>query len=142
MVDSNSMMHTTELDEIINKVNTTIVDKAVFAVLFGSVLSDRFTIESDIDIGVFFKQHSADFDTFWDVKSELQSVLNRDIDLISMNTSDTIITMQILANGRLILTNDPGLFCLYKAQKTSEYFDFKLDRKIIEDNMMQGRIYA
>jgi hypothetical protein len=35
-----------------------------------------------------------------------------------------------------------GLFVLYKAQKTGEYIDFKMDRKIIEDNILNGRRYS
>lgn len=69
----------------------------------------------------------------------LTELMHRKVDLIVLNRSDIIITMQALANGKLILNNNPGKFLEYKAQKISEYIDFKRTRKIIEDNLVGKR---
>ena len=50
--------------------------------------------------------------------------------------------MQVLANGELIVNNNHNLFVRYKARKISEYIDFKMDRKAIEENILIGGIYA
>ena len=119
-----------------------LLEKAEFALLFGSAARGRLTPESDIDIGVYLKKRQIGFEEYLDLKSELSLVVERDVDLVVMNTCDVIIAMQVLANGVVIINNDPGLFVLYKARKISEYIDFKMDRKIIEDNILRGRLYA
>jgi predicted nucleotidyltransferase len=113
-----------------------------FALLFGSIVTNRTTAESDIDVGVYCKGGEISFEKKLDITLELESATNREIDLILLNASDLIITMQILANGKLIINHDPGLFLLFKAQKISEYIDFKRDRKIVEDHLLTRRIYA
>jgi predicted nucleotidyltransferase len=119
-------------------------EKVEFALLFGSVKNDRIMAESDIDIGVYFKKEKIDYDynEYLEFKSSLFSVSEREIDLVVLNTCDIIIAMQIIANGELIINNNPGLFIRYKSEKISEYIDFKIDRKGIEDNLLRGRIYA
>jgi uncharacterized protein len=119
-----------------------LLDKVEFALLFGSSITDRFTNNSDIDIGIYCKEHSMTFEHRLALLGELEASINREIDLILLNTSDIIITMQIIANGKLIINNNPGLFTLFKAQKIGEYIDFKQDRKIIEDNLFTRRLYA
>jgi predicted nucleotidyltransferase len=130
------------LQDIIEPMKTILEDKVEFALLFGSAVTGRITSESDIDIGVFFKDPNISFDKYLDFKDALSTSCHREVDLINMNTSDIIITMQILANGSLLINNNPGHFVLYKAQKIGEYIDFKMDRKIIEENLLRGRIYA
>lgn len=112
-----------------------------FALLFGSVVTNRITPESDIDVGVYCKKQNLSFEERLDLKDRLESVTKREVDVVFLNSSDIIITMQILANGKLIVNNDPGLFALFKSQKISEYIDFKRDRKAIEDNLFVRRIY-
>ena len=109
-----------------------------FAVLFGSAASSHMNAESDIDIGAYLLTPKIGFREYVDLKIALSDVTERDVDLVIMNTCDIIIAMQILANGTVIINNNPGLFVLYKAEKTGEYIDFKMDRKIIEDNLLRG----
>jgi len=117
-------------------------EKAEFALLFGSAASGRTTEESDIDIGVYLREPKINYDEYAELIFRLNEATDRDIDLIIMNTCDIIIVMQILANGEVIINNNPAAFVLYKAGKIGEYIDFKMDRKIIEDSMLKGRIYA
>jgi predicted nucleotidyltransferase len=117
-------------------------EKAEFALLFGSIKSGRIMPESDIDIGVYLKKEKIDFNEYLDFKSTLSSVSGREIDLVILNTCDIIIAMQIIANGEMIVNNNPGKFILFKARKIGEYIDFKMDRKIIEENLLRGGIYA
>lgn len=129
------------LPDAIDGIKEVLKDSVEFALLFGSAVTGRMTLESDIDIGAYFKKPIG-FDEILGIKAALSDKTDRDIDLIVMNTGDTIITMQILANGKLFINNDPGFFIRYKAGKIGEYIDFKMDRKIIEDNLLRGRIYA
>jgi predicted nucleotidyltransferase len=117
-------------------------ERTEFSLLFGSVNSERISPDSDIDIGVYLKIKNPEFKDFLDFNTCLSQVSNRDIDIIILNNCDIIIAMQVLANGKMIIENDHGLYVRYKAQKIGEYIDFKMDRKIIEDNILRGGIYA
>lgn len=117
-------------------------ERAEFALLFGSLKSGRIMPESDIDIGVFLKEGKPDFEEYLGLKSALSDASGREVDLVILNTCDIIIAMQIIANGELIINNNPGMFIRYKAAKISEYIDFKMSRKIIEENLLRGGIYA
>ena len=123
-------------------IKNVLADKAEFALLFGSIVTNRIMSESDIDIGVYFKGQGINFEERLALLGDLESAAKREIDLVEMNTCDIIIAMQILANGEVIINNNPGLFVLFKSQKISEYIDFKRGRKIIEDSMLTRRMYA
>ena len=117
-------------------------EKAEFALLFGSIKNGRIMPESDIDIGVYLKKGKPDFEEYLNLKGVLSDESDRDVDLVILNTCDIIIAMQIIANGEMIINNNPGKFIRYKAEKISEYIDFKMSRKIIEENLLRGGIYA
>lgn len=117
-------------------------EKAEFVLLFGSIKSGRIMPESDIDIGVYLKKGKLDFEEYLRLKGALSDASEREVDLVILNTCDIIIAMQIIANGELIINNNPGMFIRYKAEKISEYIDFKMSRKIIEENLLRGGIYA
>jgi predicted nucleotidyltransferase len=116
-------------------------NKVDFALLYGSILSDRFNAESDIDIAIFLKTYPKDIRDILDIRSSISKHFSREVDAIFLNSSDLIITMQVLANGELFITNDLKKFILYKARKISEYIDFKMSRRIIEDNLL-NLLYA
>ena len=110
--------------------------------LFGSFITDNYNSKSDIDIAAFFRPFNTGLDTIIDLNSQIMVAVGRDTDLICLNTSDIIITLQVLARGRLIFARDNSLFYQFKARKISEYLDFKMDRKIIEDRLLVGGLYA
>lgn len=141
-MSDNSTNDRTLFPGITEKITAILSDKVMFALLFGSSVTGRLTPESDIDIGAWFLNHQIDFEKIITVQNALSDMIGRNVDLIWLNHCDIIITMQVLANGKLLINNDPGQFLLYKARKISEYIDFKADRKVIEDSMLRGRIYA
>jgi len=132
----------TEKQNIILRLIELLKGKAEFALLFGSITNDNFNIESDIDIAVYFNSEFNTKEKKAGIRREIIKSFDRDIDLIILNDADIIITMQVLANGNIIINENNSNFILFKAKKISEYLDFKISRKIIEDNMLNGRIYA
>jgi predicted nucleotidyltransferase len=132
----------TEKQIIIFRLCELLKGKAEFALLFGSITNDNFNIESDIDIAVYFNSEFNIKEKKAGIRREIINSFDRDIDLIILNDADIIITMQVLANGNIIINENNSNFVLFKAKKISEYLDFKISRKIIEDNMLNGRIYA
>jgi predicted nucleotidyltransferase len=131
-----------EKQNIILRLIELLKGKAEFALLFGSITNDNFNIESDIDIAVYFNSEFNTKEKKAGIRSEIFNSFDRDIDLIILNDADIIVTMQVLANGDIIINDNNSNFILFKVKKISEYLDFKISRKIIEDNMLNGRIYA
>jgi predicted nucleotidyltransferase len=132
----------TEKQIIIFRLCELLKGKAEFALLFGSITNDNFNIESDIDIAIYFNSEFNTKEKKAGIRSEIFNSFDRDIDLIILNDADIIVTMQVLANGDIIINENNSNFILFKVKKISEYLDFKISRKIIEDNMLNGRIYA
>ena len=135
-------MPLSEKDNIISSLISVLENKAEFALVFGSILTENFNDKSDIDAAVYLNPEFNTRQKKIDLRKEIINLFNRGTDLIFLNDADIIITMQTLANGSLIINKNPSHFILLKAQKISEYLDFKISRKIIEDNMLNGRIYV
>lgn len=125
----------TKLIQLLNK-------EVVFAYIFGSLASGRIHRQSDIDLAVYLDDFRGSLDDKLSFFGKVNAALDREVDVIFLNDADIIITMQILANGELIINNDPSKEVLFKAAKVSEYADFKFSRQIIEQNMLTGQIYA
>ena len=132
----------TEKQNIIQSLISVLNDKAEFALIFGSILDENFNEQSDIDAAVYLNAEFNTLEKKFELRKEINRLFQRDVDLIFLNDADLIITMQALANGKLIINKNPSFYVLLKARKLSEYLDFKLSRKIIENNMLSGRIYA
>lgn len=130
--------------EIIDDIVSYFADRAeVTAVyLYGSAAADRLTSESDVDVGVLYRREQrptaarqlAD-------QSALAARLNRDVDLVVLNDASPILRMQILKNGRLIVTNDQSTVYDFFVRTTNDYFDLKRVRQEIEKNLARVTIY-
>ena len=127
--------------EIIKKLQVFLNDKVNFAYVFGSVARDQLTDESDIDCAVHMKNFGPGFNKL-DFMIAISSEFSRSVDVIFLNDCDLIITMQVLTNGIVVVNNDPRMMIEHKALKSCQYIDYKMSRKIIEDNLMRGRIYG
>lgn len=128
------MTEITNLKELLKKDLQNVTD---FALVFGSFAIGNFNHESDIDIGIYVNDKLYSEETIADIIDKFNELTDREIDIVVLNDADPIIIMQILANGKLINCKDKHQFNLYKARKISEYLDFKMSRKIIEDNLLK-----
>ena len=128
--------------QIINTLSRVLTDRVIFAMVYGSILKPSFNQKSDVDVALYLNHNEDTPVNLLNFQAELSEATGRDVDLVFLNRADLIITMQILTNGQLIVENDHRQFIEFKALKISQYIDFKMSRKIIEDNMLKGRIYA
>ena len=117
-------------------------DNMSFAVLMGSADTSRFHEESDIDIALFFKPEyfkliQSNFNELIEKKEQLSAIYNREIDLILLNKIDPIFAFQVISTGRLIYAKDLMQFYTWKAHQMSVYPDFKMTRKVIENNLLK-----
>lgn len=90
--------------EFVNYVNKLSVDSIM---VFGSVITDKFTEESDIDIAVLGKSKFS-LTEILRFESFLEDLLGRNIDVIDLQSDnlDIFIKIDILNNGRIIYSTD------------------------------------
>jgi predicted nucleotidyltransferase len=134
-----------------DKINLEIIDQLAdyFAIksgvllvfLFGSAASGKMTEESDIDIGILF-ENEPDIFEINELKSELNGILKREIDIAVLNSAAPVLKMQVLKKGIPVFTKDKKHYNQFFVDTINQYDDLKQTRKICEDNILKGRIYA
>ncbi|NQT27556.1 nucleotidyltransferase domain-containing protein [candidate division KSB1 bacterium] len=129
-------------NQLIRILHDHLKDRVQFALVYGSILKPSFHQHSDVDVALFTKFFGTCISERLNFQEDLGELIHRDVDVVLLDQADLIITMQILANGRLIVNNDPKTFIEFKALKISQYIDFKISRAILEKHMLKGRIYA
>ena len=128
--------------QIIQSLSDYLRNRVQFALVYGSILKPSFGAHSDVDVALYLKPYGSTLSDLLVFQTELTELIHREVDVVILDQADLIITMQILANGRLIVNCDPDAFVKFKALKISQYIDFKMSRSIIENHMLKGRIYA
>ena len=115
-----------------------LIDKADFALLFGSWAKDEASItkESDVDCGVYFYPQIVKDRSYYDLAEQFEYIVGRKLDIICLNNADIIIASQVLATGEELFSHSKNNFDAYRANVMSRYLDFKQSRKIIEDNIL------
>lgn len=109
--------------------------------LYGSVLSEAFNEESDIDCAIYCNE--SDFKTaLFDIKPEIEIILKRDLDLVNIKTANPDFATEIIANGKLIYTQDQLFKDQYEMRILSEYLTLEEDRAIVLENIYKtGRVF-
>ena len=115
-------------------------DNILLVFLFGSLVHGITHEESDIDLGIFFQQIPETTELL-EMMGSFSGDLNREVEIVILNTADPIIRMQILKYG-LIIKKDPRIYNDFFVRALNEYDDLKYYRKAIEKNILNGRIYA
>jgi predicted nucleotidyltransferase len=105
--------------------------------LFGSCASGHARPGSDIDLGVLFYE---DLDCFARVnmETELSNLLFKDVDLIDMKKSSTVLRHQIYKYGKLLYHSDEDFPFQFRANSIRDYIDTAYLRKIRRD-MLYGQ---
>src|SRR5260221_5331142 len=74
--------------------------------LFGSVLTDRFSSKSDVDILVKFeKKHIPSFFDMVDMEEELTSIIGRKVDLKTAEELSRYFRNEVLAQAKTLYSN-------------------------------------
>jgi predicted nucleotidyltransferase len=135
------MLKTIDFKEATDTIIEILEPKTIFIYLMGSLGTDRFHAESDIDIAAFFNKE-VDFDCRINLISKLEDRLHREVDLVSLNHIDPIFSRQVLETGRLLLCKDEGFLLNWKTHQMSLYIDLKQSRKVIEENLLNRKKYV
>jgi len=98
------------------------------AYLFGSTALGNDGPDSDIDIAIrctFDLSPESCFELRIEFMEELEKMLNRDTDIVVLNTASLKMIRQVLTHGMLIYAEDAERERMWAIQKQKEYFDFK-----------------
>lgn len=98
--------------------------------LFGSILTDRFNKNSDIDIA-FISDNEINNLELYNIKCELEAGINYDVDLIDFVLAPATLKIQILKNKKIIYCNSNEKRLFYEMKALSEYQKLNDERKIV-----------
>ena len=126
---------------IVQHLHTTLPSlRAVY--LFGSVVTEHFTEDSDIDIAVLTSE-PMDALLRWELIQQLAIALNRDVDLVDLSTASTVMQFQVVSTGERIFTADATAMEWWELKVYQLYLTLNDDRKpILEAIQQTGRIYG
>lgn len=113
----------------------------LLAFLFGSFANKRMRRSSDVDIGILFRT-VPDAYAINDLREKLSSLLQREVDLVTLNQASPVLKMQVLKNGILIYVSHRKYFHQFFVDTVNQYDDLKRIRKNCEESILKGRIYA
>ncbi len=117
--------------------------KVIALYLFGSEAKEKANAQSDVDIAVLYERNSIPTSLeILDIRSELESKLRRDVDLVIFNNANPILKHQIFKKGTLLLVNNRKLHNDFFVKSVMEYDDIQRVRAKITPFLLKGRIYG
>ena len=108
------------------------MDEVQFAYLFGSYARGDYGQGSDIDIAVYLKKQYNDFDTKLKIHHKLEISLQRDIDLIILNSVKNFNLLENIFNDGIIIKDSQDDFrIMYELKKEHEIKDYKEFKRLL-----------
>jgi uncharacterized protein len=108
-----------------------VLSDARFAYVFGSVVTERFGPDSDLDVAVDFGRRLRPEERAA-LAGVIESLAGHAADIVDLFRADPIIRMQVLRRGRLIVEKNRRARHEFELRTLSEYLDFKIDRAPVE----------
>ncbi len=126
-------------NKIIKKLNNLFEEnKDILTVyIYGSYGTDYEHKNSDIDIAVLFSKKRSLMKELY-LAAEIENILKKETDLISLNKTNVLLKYKILKTGTLIYEKDPLKTADFKESVLKEYFDFGIKLKKIKKDFHQG----
>jgi predicted nucleotidyltransferase len=109
--------------------------------IFGSVVSQRLTSESDIDVGILFEDKTSALELM-QLQQELSDAFGMQADVVNLDEVSPILRMQVLKKGVCVFARNKKRVSEFFIRTINEYDDLKRMRKPIEESIQRGRIYA
>ncbi len=101
-------------NEVIVKLNDYFFTRKeiLIAVLYGSQITERYRLDSDVDIAVA-KSDKFNFDELCNLQLEISKLLNKEIDIVDIQSISGVIHYQIMTTGKIIKKNTDEAVLLY-----------------------------
>lgn len=105
---------------------------ATVALLFGSHARGCARADSDVDIAVLLTRPEPIPMTRLQIQQELADYLRHDVDLVVLNSASPVLVMQVLANHKVIFSDDKVGLASLQATTVTAYADLKRARAPVE----------
>jgi predicted nucleotidyltransferase len=110
--------------------------------LFGSYARQTETPQSDVDIAILCEgAHIPDGFQLIAWREALSTLLQKDVDLVCLNSASPIIGMQVYKNGKALLITNPREYARYQTRLFVEYIELKELRAPMEKNILKRKYY-
>lgn len=109
---------------------------------FGSTAAGVDRPDSDVDLAVLSSAPLPALTRF-DLQERIASLLRRPVDLVDLKTASTVMAMQVLANGLLLLDAAPEVRGEFEDRVFSAYASLNEERRgILERIAAEGSVYG
>ncbi len=109
--------------------------------LFGSMATDTFNKNSDVDIA-FLSGHKISNVDRWHLQQQLSVILNVQLDLVDLSFCSDIMSMQIVSKGTLLYLDPSFNIDDFENRVYYKYIDLReLNKGIYQDIKSRGAIY-
>ena len=126
-------------DKAIDKICETLPEVSAIY-LFGSYGTKFETPQSDVDLAIL-TMDKVDKVKLWELAQEIAIKINKDVDLIDLKQASTILSFQIINEGKRIYCKDKHRCDAFENTVDAEYLDFRQRRAdLIKDIKERGRI--
>lgn len=110
--------------------------------LFGSTGTPYERAESDVDFA-FLSAQSQDSVATWNTAQAIASDLGRDVDLIDLHRSSTVMAANVIAHGVRLFCGDQSRCAEFEARTLSDYARLNEERAgILDDIQNRGSVYG
>jgi len=110
--------------------------------LFGSQARKDGIRDSDVDLAVL-AHRKLDPMLRWELQEDLAAKANRNVDLVDLREASTVMRVQVLRDGELLLDAQPSYRMAFEATALSSYASLNEERRgILEDVAASGKVYG
>lgn len=108
--------------------------------LFGSFVRDDFGNESDVDIALLMNEKIDNF-SLYEWQAEISVLLNRDFDLVDLQTVLPGLSIQVLKSGVLLYCKDDEQRLFYEMRILREYQELNEEREVALKGVYGDRVW-
>ncbi len=114
----------------------------VSVILFGSYARNDFNQRSDVDIAILCERTHVPLSmTLIEWREDLSSLLQKEVDLVCLNTASSILGMQVYQDGRILIVRNTREYANYQMLLFTEYAELKEIRAPMEQNILKRKFY-
>jgi len=118
------------------------IPHVILIVLFGSYAQGQASEQSDVDVAVLFdRSHVPQSGSLIEWREDLSAVLEKDVDLVCLNTTSPILGMQVHNHGKDLSVKNPMERDRYEMRLFKEYAELKELRAPMEKDILKRKLY-